>query len=599
MSLVERCLVWIISFLIFLLLLFIGYKVSYKLGIKKALYRTTYILLCVVMAFVFAPWVNNELLSYDLSNFNITLCYKDKCFTTLIDYIEEVIVHSDFLNDMYKYFPSLKDLFMDFPQVILVPLVYVVLFFVFLIVWLPLYLYLSYKRKRRILYERKDNRSHRIWAGVLGSVQVIFVVSVLFAPLNGVSRIYQNSTNDTLKNKNGTLCDERKEFEKYRFYCDILEIYDSTVFANIGGNNSISDYTFNALTRISYEDEYTSMSEEATLIIKSGIILNNSGLLDSLSSDSSTIPASVLVKNNLTSEDIDIIAETLSSSKYSADVVEELGIVVVNTLNDMMKVVLQDYSFDIGLSLSGEELVKEIKIGLNALTVLGSSDLLDDLLRAKDRIEDFVENCPENRKNDRVVLSFLLDLANLLDLDQFEMFCEYLFESKIFSDVIPYILDYAFKSIGFNFLVVGGDVLDQFYNVMDFVKLLKKYQTPDILEFVQFLNDDEMILMGEILDYMVNSSDARGVILNLLNLIFGNMQYSPDDVISISDWNKEVYYIRDICVVAKKVRDGGSVSREDIAYFLSKRNESQSIKFFIDVLQLNLDYFISIIGSGE
>ena len=40
MSLSMGVLIWIVSFLIFLGILILSYKVSYKLGIKKALYRT-------------------------------------------------------------------------------------------------------------------------------------------------------------------------------------------------------------------------------------------------------------------------------------------------------------------------------------------------------------------------------------------------------------------------------------------------------------------------------------------------------------------------------------------------------------------------------
>ena len=128
MSLTGSFFVWITSFIVFVLIMFAAYKISYKLGIKKALYRTTYILLSVIFAFVLAPLVNNFIFDLDLSKFGVSLQYKDQTFYTLIDYIEEVIVYSDLLNDLYLYFPSLKDLLMDFPQILLAPIVYVVLF---------------------------------------------------------------------------------------------------------------------------------------------------------------------------------------------------------------------------------------------------------------------------------------------------------------------------------------------------------------------------------------------------------------------------------------------------------------------------------------
>ena len=95
MSGLEKGLLWFISFLVFLLILVIAYKISYKLGIKKALYRTTYLLLSVIFAFILTPLVNDGLFKMDLTPFNITLKYGDETFTTLIDYLEEVVVHSE------------------------------------------------------------------------------------------------------------------------------------------------------------------------------------------------------------------------------------------------------------------------------------------------------------------------------------------------------------------------------------------------------------------------------------------------------------------------------------------------------------------------
>ena len=144
MGMVGSFLVWLGSFLVFLIFLYIAYKISYRLGIKKALYRTTYILLSVIFAFILTPTINRHLFHLDLTQFDIVLKYKGEEFYTIIDYIEEVIVHSEILNDFYSNVPSLKNLFMDVPEVVLAPLTFVSLFFIFLIVWLPLYLYLSY-----------------------------------------------------------------------------------------------------------------------------------------------------------------------------------------------------------------------------------------------------------------------------------------------------------------------------------------------------------------------------------------------------------------------------------------------------------------------
>jgi len=586
-------LIWIISFCVFILLLYISYKISYKLGIKKALYRTTYILFCVISAFVLAQFINNELFKMDLSKFNIVLRYKDNSYTTLIDYIEEVIAHSNFFNDLYKYFPSLKNLLMDFPQILLIPVTYVLLFIVFLIVWLPLYLYLSYRRKRRILYNREDKKSHRIWAGVLGCIQCVFVVSVLFSPLNGISRIYQNSINGTLDDEYGSLCDEHEALKKYDNYCDVLEAYSSTIFANIGGNDSVSNYVFDSLTRISYDDGYTSLSKEASLIIKSGIVLNQSGLLNSAGSSSDSIPLDIIVENALDDEDIDIIVDTLSNSKYSESALMELERMLPNTLNNLMKTILDDPEFNIQYSINKDDIINETKIVLKTLTMLSNSNILNEIIALRDKVVYYAEEFPENRKTDITMMAFLLDIVNSIDIDEFESLGEYLFESKIFNNMLPYIVDRYLKDYGVNFLGTNGDVLDQFYNLIDVMKLIKKYQPHDFFELILSFNEEEEVLLAEIIDYVINSPDTRGLVKYLLTEIFRDMDvnYSTSDILSIKDWKKEMDVIKDVCSLVLKLRAGGNISLSDIRELLSHK-ESELVSIMKTFAVNNLEFLI-------
>lgn len=562
MSLSESVLVWIVSFLIFLVFLYLGYKVSYKLGIKKALYRTTYILLSIIFAFAITPFVTNELFNLDLTRFDIVLKYKDKSFTTVIDYIEEVIAHSEFLNDLYVYFPSLKDLFMDFPQVLIAPIMYVVLFLLFMIIWLPLYLYLSYKRKRRVLYDREDNKVHRVWAGVLGAVQVIFITSVVLSPINGLNRIYHNAIDNTLDEEYDSLCDGNALLEEYKVYCDILHLYDSTIFATIGDNKTLSDYTFDSLTRIQYEGGYTTLSKEASLIVKSGIVLNQSGLIDVISNGVDTIPMPLLVKNEFSDEDIDIIVDTLSNSKYSQDLLVELEEVAFNTLNSLITQLIEGKEYKFETELTQEEIIEEIKIVLKVLPTLVNTTLISDIIRVKNHIEHFVYEIPENEKNDRVIFEFLVEMFDLINIDEFEMAAEYLFESKIVSEVLPFILNNAFGQMGFDFTKSGEDIIDQFYNFMDFARLMKKYKPIDFFEFIQKLDDEEMMLFGDIANYICMSKDSVGFVRFLFASIFKPFGYHPiEDIIAITDWTKEVYVIRDICIIVE-----GIMYEDDVDY---------------------------------
>lgn len=593
MSLTEGFLIWIVSFLFLVLVMLIAYKISYKLGIKKALYRTTYILLSVIFAFVLAPVVNGYLFQIDLSRFNITLYYKEASFTALIDYVEEVIVHSEFLNDLYVHFPSLKDLLMDFPQILFVPIVYVFLFVLFLIIWLPLYLYLSYKRKRRILYEREDNKKHRIWAGVLGCVQVIFIVSAVLSPLNGLSRIYQNATKDTLDDESASLCDEHQALSKYEVYCEILEVYNSSVFATIGGNDSVSNMIFDSLTRISYDEGYTSLSKEASLIIKSGIVLNQSGLLDSVLVSENMSLLDAIETNNLTDEDIDIIVETLSESNYSQDLLVEITSMVENTLNQLMKQIFVKENFVIEYEIDTKDAINEIRVGLKTLVLLGNSSLLNDLLIVTDKIIEFNEEVAVNKMDEKVVFGLLLDIANSVDLDALSTAMSYLLESKIFKRSLPFILDRILSQFGFSFVATQGDYLTISNKAIDFFRILKKYQTNDPLDLVVRLEEEDLLVFADVLQYLMNTAETSGFVRFLLYemLRWLDINYMPSDIINIKNWKKEIFVLQDFCEIVQRAMNGSGFEFNDVVRILSYK-DSEFVDVVIKTAKSNSSFFL-------
>lgn len=598
MSGVESWLVWLGSFLVFLLMLYICYKISYRLGIKKALYRTTYIILSVIFAFVLSPLLNVELLKMDLTNIDITLTYQGEEFYTLVDYIEEVIVHNDFLNDLYKYFPSLKDLLMDFPEVVLAPVTYVLLFIIFMIVWMPLYLYLSYKRKRRILYEREDKKSHRVWAGVIGCFQCIFIISVVLTPINGLNRIYHSAMEDTLDDEYVSLCEEISSLEKYSKVCEIFDLYNSTIFATMGRKESFNSYVFDALTRISYEDGYTSIEKEATLIMKSSIVVDQSGLLDAADSND-VIPIDVIVNNKLSDEDIDIIVETLSQSKYSQGILMEVGDVVVNTLDNLLSEFMGYEGFSVDhFSLTTEEVISEIKVILKAIESLSGSNLLSQVLEVKDIITHFMEEIPDYLVDDIMVFTFIVDMVNAIDIDAFEMFCESMFESKIFSSAIPFILDNVFADFGFTFVADQGDVLNRLYSYTDTARLMKKYQPTDFFDFMVKMSDEDLIWFADLFTDVSTANETKGFVEFIFSKAFAEFQvYSMADIYSVKNWREEVFVAQAFCEIMHNQRVTGEVDVGEIIDFL-QYSDTEFGRVFINIIQRNLDFFVKLILTG-
>lgn len=590
MSLSSSLGVWFISFFFFLLIIYIGYKLGYKLGLKKALFRTTYILLSVIFAFVLTPILNRAVFNLDLRNFNITLIYKDEQFYTLIDYIEEVIAHSEFLNDIYAYVPSLKDLFMDFPEVILSPVTYVLLFIVFLILWLPIYLYLSYKRKAKILYDKIENKKNRVWAGIITSVQLIFIFSVVLTPINGINRIYQDSVNDTLEEEYTSICDDNVIFSNYSKICDLIELYDASVFADLGNKGGFNNYVFDSLTRISYDGGYTSISKEASMMVKGTIVLDQSGLLDIMEEDLDIIPTSLIINNKLSDKDIDIIVNTLSNSKYSQEVLMELGDLVTNTLKEMLSQLLtyEDFKFD--YSMGNDKVVKEIKVILNAIKMLSGTDLLPQILVFIEKIEKFIETVPNYSIDEIDVFDFILDLVNSVDIDKLELFGEYLLESSTFNKVLPYIIDNVFFDAGFSFVSTNGDLLDQFYNFLDFGRLVKKYQSRDPLKLVADMSDEDVAFAAELLQYVASCPETKPFVDFLFSLMLEAFDYySLEDLYAIPNWANESLYIREFCsILYESIRVTGKMDIVRLANLFKYKNDSEFVALLIRLFQINL-----------
>ncbi len=599
MSSLERWVIWWLSFLAFLVTLFIAYRVSYKLGIKKALYRTTYILLSIMFAFILAPMFNNHFFNLNLQDLNIELKYRGNSYFTLVDYIEEVIVHNEFLNDIYIYFPSLKDLFMDFPEVILAPVTYVLLFMVFIILWMPLYLYLSYKRKRRILYDRHPKKSHRVWAGVIGCAQWLFLVSILLTPVNGFNRIYHVAIEENLDDEYTTLCNEIDSLSKYSKYCDFIELYDSTIFATIGGKDSLNSYVFDSLTRIYYDGGYTNISKESSLIMKSSILLDQSGLFEELIMSGGVVDENWILNNNLDIDDISIIVDTLRESKYSKNLLNELGEISIDTLNGLLSDFLEIDAFKINMSLTNDDFVNEIKTVLKIIDLLKSTGLLSQIMQGKDLVMNFIENTQDFDVNDIVVFDFVTELVNCLDLDSFILFVETLFESKIFKDAIPYLIDKFLGEFGFDFVAYEGDVLKIFKYFADFGKLVKKYQPYGFFDLIVRFSDEELEHFAYLFESVLKHDESRG----FMDFVFGSAFvdfkiYSVQDIYSIKDFKKEVFVFRDFSKVMHGYRLSGKFNFKEL-YDLFKNSDSELCKIILDIIEGNLAEFVKKFLAGE
>ena len=394
------------------------------------------------------------------------------------------------------------------------------------------------------------------------------------------------------------MCDEVEALNKYSKYCYLIDAYDATVFAHFGSSKSINGYMFDSLTRISYDGGYTSVAEEATLIMKSSIVLDQSGLFSALSKGDDVIPMELIINNNLSDSDIDVIIETISNSKYSSDLLLELGDLVVNTLDDLLSRYLGYEGFALDYFMTNEEIISEIKVALKAIKFLSGSELLKQILNVKDIVEDFVNNYPMYDLDDIGVFSFIVNLVNAFDIEDFVAFSDYLFESSILNKIVPHVIDEFLGEFGFKFVQYEGDVKKILLAFMEFGKLVKKYQPEDFFTFIVRLNDDELELFANLCVELLNSEETKYFGDFVFGAAFADFDvYSLENILAIDNWDEEIYGIREICYIMHDYRSKNEIDISALVDF-ALNSDYKVADIFLSIFQRNLDYFVKLILTG-
>jgi len=276
-----------------------------------------------------------------------------------------------------------------------------------------------------------------------------------------------------------------------------------------------------------------------------------------------------------------------------------LGDVAVNTLNNFVQQFIGYESYNFNNNLTIDEMISEIKVVLGAIKLLSGSNLVNQILDAREIVVEFNKDAYDYKLDDIAVFSFIKKLVNSVDIDEFQRLCDYLYQSQIFYKTVPYILDSAFNEFGFNFVLNEDTVLDQFYIFMDFARLIKKYQPEDFFELMSVMEDEDLLLLSELAEYVMSSKETQNFVYFLFGKVFEEIEvYSMSDIFGIKDWGKEIYFLRDFCVLIREYRVKGELDVWGMLNFLKNKN-SQLAKIILNIIQRNLDYFIECVLSGE
>lgn len=593
--------IFVVSFICLMLFLFLIYQRGKRRGLKKALYRITYTSLCMVIAFLVSPYINEYILNYDLYQAGKAIQYNGLHFYRIIDFIEEIIVHNEVLNDIYNLIPSLKNLLMDFPQVLFLPFTYVLTFLLFKLLLLPLYLFLSYKRKRRILYEKTPNKASKTFAGILSVVHCVFLISIVLTPINGLSRIYKNSS--AIIDDNSNICNQNEYLKKYESACLIIEGYNSSVFGIIR-YDPISEYVYDSLTRISYGDNETTLSKEVVSLVKAGIILNKTGLLNAINVKEFS-DVTKLNFHQLTTTDIDIIVEAFEQSLYTKEVVYDVYDWSKSYLDWLLKDMTYNY---IDLNYEYQDIISELKIILTTINyILNNEAYLSNLAEVYSIIDKFSKLPVSKRILSSVALKFFFDICYTLDLDSTIELYSLLKDSKIYNDVIPQMLDNILSLVGIHTDINSNseELHVAVYYGLNIAKIVYNHRyTNDILKIVSELTIDELHYIGKVIKYLNESQTMNQLLYDLTNFALEDIQLKldiPTEVIKdIKEWERELELAQIVIQIIYTKLNDGYIDFDKALYGLQNYSDTilfdRAFKYLIDILP---EIFVTwITGKG-
>lgn len=576
MELYSKYLIFTISFLLLSLYVFINYKIGVRRGIKKSLYRVTYTSLCVIFAFILAPYVNEYILNYDLYAVGGAIRYNGLHFYRIIDFIEEVIVHNEVLNDIYNLFPSLKDLLMDFPQVLFIPFTYVIMFIVMNIIFLPLYLFLGYKRKRRVLYDKTYSKKDRIWAGVINAVQSVFLVSIVLTPINGLMRIYKDA-HSGLIDSDSNICKENQYLEKYAFACEIIEGYNASVLGLLG-KSPINEYVYDSLTRIKYGDSDTSLNKEIVSVARAGVILNNTGLLNAISSEDFTDVTKLNFKG-LTEEDIDIVVKAFEQSLYTREVLYDVYEWAKAYLDWLIKDFVDE---DFSSNYAYEDIVGELKIILRTINyIIDNKGFLENVAKVYRIVDDYI-NLPPRKQTGSAERKLFFDIVYAIDLDYLYSVFNLLKDSKIYKDFVPQILNHLLRNEGIASHLTSArtDELNQtIVYVIGLARIIQSHRyIYNVMQLLASLTMDDIHYIAIVVEYLNSSETLRTFLYDLANFGINEAQLKleiPTEIIfEIKDWDRELELAALVLQIIYTQMSQGYIDYDKAWYALTHYNDT-------------------------
>ena len=471
----------------FLLLAFLfGMLVGVIKGRRKALRRSIYVFLFLLVAFIVTPMITQSAMVVEIKG------------VTVLEYVENAVKNNEEINNIFVAIPALKDVLLSYPQaifslVLFLVMAWIVLPLSFPIYWIYLIIYSSIEKHvfkyskykldedGNILRDEKGKKikdkkkKHRFVGSLMMGTQYAILASVIFVPVGVVTRLYRDGKNASVKKDLSSI----KYLENFNEIFIYIDAFNDSFIGKLT-NSGLNEAVANGLTPVIVEGEKTTMETELSKVVIAAVYLQECGLIETLSSgeDINTLD---LTKLDLTK--LDKVINLIFESKT-------LNALVGDGVNYVLETVLKDtlVSFT-----EDENIISKIKYE-------NSSEVKAELLKVTDTLRTLInaqllENYQNNKDN-------LVAVVNEVSTSDVETLLNKILSIKILSKSMPGVVSKLLKDYGLTNQLSEENNSEVVKLVVDVVKFVKSLEITNITDVTE----------GNVLDNVTGILYKDGVI---------------------------------------------------------------------------------------
>ena len=577
-------------------------------GTYKVMRRMIYCILYIVIV-----WLTINDITSSLLDLNVTI----NGVQGVRNFIVQSIESNDSIKTFLGYSPGLRTIIVECPEIVISPILFIVLVLIGLPLSFPIYwIYLIFYEIiakcvfKRTKYARDENGNYvrnekgkkikvkrpkkRLLGGLLRGAQGVVLICVTLLPVNFVNRIYNRAKAKADLDDGETLCTLDSSLEKYKDLCGYMDLYNETIFAKLGAENSIDKIITDKLTTIEYGNKELNLEDELSSVAVSAVLLYESGVMD------------LFVNGQLVLEETDFSTikfdklDALIDSLFDSTLINELSIAGVRYV---MNEVASDKLIEV---FKDDDIVSKLEYTTSAEVEAELKDIISILkLAVEKNIDDAVIQNKDNA----------IAIVNNVSDEDVEALLNKILSLRIINKAMPSVIKaYGEKN--------GITVPDKMTNELNaeisslFAKAVSLVQTMELTNLDELKGEDALkTITGALMEngaLKTNTKDELATLLNDLNqsYLFKNVlptqinnllkdkDYKVDGrvlryVDTKEKWLLELNVLEDALVLYDEF---GETEVVDYAKVTGLLNDMSGTKVFISLLPFAYDELLPNVG---